>query len=390
MAKKKQASRKQSSPSLEQPTAQDTATLTLKEHEGILANEQRHYECVLEEERAEWKEERTKLQIEKADAEQRLLVSKDLLAATAASHEKTIAAWKEKYDSGMKRERAKTAKKVQKEKDLLKEFKAELKRKKRSSYEAFQMTGPGAYRATATATATTATDNDPNDDTTDRDTAGSPSASEQQPARKRASISKNYRKQDNVHDLRWNQRLEELQKFREQHGHCLVPWRPRDNGTEPANKLLAQWVSGQRTEYRWLREGKPTRMSPERIQLLNSIGFQWQVGPEQNTFEFRMVQLATFQGQQGHCNVPQKLAEPAGLGEFVLRVRRLYRQGKLPQERVEALEALGFQWSLRNRGGTLEARMQQQQPPTLQQPQPQHPPPAVEVQNNNNGDSSPY
>ncbi len=67
----------------------------------------------------------------------------------------------------------------------------------------------------------------------------------------------------------------------------------------------------------------------KRIQLLNGIGFQRQVGPEQNTFEFRRDQLATFQGQQGHCNVPQKLAE--------------------------------------------------QQPPTLQQHQPQHPPPAFKI-----------
>jgi hypothetical protein len=320
MAKKKQASRKQLSPSLEQPTAQDTATLTLKEHEGILANEQRHYECVLEEERAEWKEERTKLQIEKADAEQRLLVSKDLLAATAASHEKTIAAWKEKYDSGMKRERAKTAKKVQKEKDLLKEFKAELKRKKRSSYEAFQMTTTvDSNSTTATAATTTAAQHAvaANDSSTT-----SPSS---EPARKRPTISKTRDNVDNSHDLRWSQRFEELQDFKTRHGHCVVPAKYAEN------QMLARWMSSQRTAYRSLREGKPTNITPERIQLLNEVGFPWQVGPEHTDFEDRVRQLADFQLQHGHCNVPQKYPEPAGLGEFVLRVRKLHRQGKLAQ-----------------------------------------------------------
>lgn len=67
----------------------------------------------------------------------------------------------------------------------------------------------------------------------------------------------------------WYTRYEELQDYMEANGNSLVPFK------YPANKKLGQWVATQRKEYR-----KPFHgfLKPERIKLLNDIGFQWVVG----------------------------------------------------------------------------------------------------------------
>ena len=64
----------------------------------------------------------------------------------------------------------------------------------------------------------------------------------------------------------WIERYEELKKYKETHGDCNVPRR---------HGALGIWVDTQRTNYRFLKEGKSARMSDDRIQKLESVGFQW-------------------------------------------------------------------------------------------------------------------
>lgn len=159
------------------------------------------------------------------------------------------------------------------------------------------------------------------------------------------------------HGAKWKTYYEELKQYKETHGNLNV--------TKRQNPRLYGWVTCQRTEFRRLKEGRSNNMNPERLQLLNQLNFVWNA--RQNVpvpFEQRIEQLEAFRAQKGNCDVPQIYPEgvhPQGLGEFVLNMRRQYRQGVLKQERVERLEAMGFQWSLRNRGGTLEERMERHQ-----------------------------
>lgn len=67
----------------------------------------------------------------------------------------------------------------------------------------------------------------------------------------------------------WNQRLEDLRVFKEQHGHCFVP------REYPENQALAYWCERQRQDYRNISRGKPTKMTEERIAILQQVGFQW-------------------------------------------------------------------------------------------------------------------
>jgi Helicase associated domain len=65
-------------------------------------------------------------------------------------------------------------------------------------------------------------------------------------------------------------RVQQLLDFRQKHGHCRVPKRHVEN---PA---LGNWVNKQRQEFKRFQSGqKPCALTPQRIQLLESIGMCW-------------------------------------------------------------------------------------------------------------------
>ena len=69
----------------------------------------------------------------------------------------------------------------------------------------------------------------------------------------------------------WNQRCEELVKYKEEHGDCLVPY------SCERNKQLGWWVGTQRKQHRRLQQGKRSQLTKDRIAKLDAIGFQWTV-----------------------------------------------------------------------------------------------------------------
>jgi hypothetical protein len=70
--------------------------------------------------------------------------------------------------------------------------------------------------------------------------------------------------------LFWNERVGQLREFTAQFGHCIVPIK------YSANPKLGRWVSTQRQNYKLYQEGKPSRMTEERIRELESVGFKWE------------------------------------------------------------------------------------------------------------------
>ncbi|KAL7564258.1 hypothetical protein ACA910_014324 [Epithemia clementina (nom. ined.)] len=69
---------------------------------------------------------------------------------------------------------------------------------------------------------------------------------------------------------RWNDMYEQLKKYKEKHGHCMV--------TGKSEGFLGRWVTFQRTQLnRFSQTGKDSKMYSERFQLLNDIGFVWNV-----------------------------------------------------------------------------------------------------------------
>eukprot|EP00814_Leptocylindrus_danicus_P011952 CAMPEP_0116032960 /NCGR_PEP_ID=MMETSP0321-20121206/18594_1 /TAXON_ID=163516 /ORGANISM="Leptocylindrus danicus var. danicus, Strain B650" /LENGTH=221 /DNA_ID=CAMNT_0003508723 /DNA_START=63 /DNA_END=728 /DNA_ORIENTATION=+ len=138
--------------------------------------------------------------------------------------------------------------------------------------------------------------------------------------------------------------FEELKLFKAKHGHC--------NALQRSGKV-GRWVNNQRRLYRLHHEGKRSSMSFERIQKLESIGFQW--SPRKSRLDYlkwnvMFEELKSFKAKHGHCNVNSSLCK---LGRWVIKQRNQYlclKEGKtsyMTDERIQMLESIGFQWSLR-------------------------------------------
>mmetsp|Transcript_34724 Transcript_34724/g.42461 ORF Transcript_34724/g.42461 Transcript_34724/m.42461 type:complete len:333 (-) Transcript_34724:94-1092(-) len=148
---------------------------------------------------------------------------------------------------------------------------------------------------------------------------------------------------------KWLKRLEELQDFKNREGHCRVP------AKFDKNPGLGKWVSTQRDQYRNIKQGKPSSLDKSRIQALENIGFAWNVNKKKHGFRVPWMEqyerLKEFQAREGHCRVPQKYKKDPTLGRWVMSQRLHYKrlkQGKsrMPEERVKALDDIGFTWDV--------------------------------------------
>ena len=136
----------------------------------------------------------------------------------------------------------------------------------------------------------------------------------------------------------WEDRLEELTEYRSRFGNCDV------SAAWPENPSLAAWVSRMR------RRRREDRLSESQIVSLDSLGFSWCKREDLNDpWKLRLQQLADYKRRFGHCNVSATWEENPSLGVWINHVRALRRQGRLSVERIAALDAIRFAWSLRNR-----------------------------------------
>ena len=141
------------------------------------------------------------------------------------------------------------------------------------------------------------------------------------------------------HDL-WQNRLQELRRYKETHGSCNVPYRCGSLGT---------WISTQRHNYRLLKEGKSSPMTDDRIRELESIGFQWILAKERvsDLWRERFLELKKYMETHGDCNVPKR---HGSLGTWISTQRsnyRLLKEGKtspMSDDRIRKLESIDFQW----------------------------------------------
>jgi superfamily II DNA or RNA helicase len=120
-----------------------------------------------------------------------------------------------------------------------------------------------------------------------------------------------------------------LEMFVKEHGHCRVPQLYKtDDGYG-----LGKWVSVQR--------GNRDKMSPERRERLDEIGFVWD--PLETAWEEGYRHLTIYVKRTGHCRAPQKKMESGfPLGQWVSNLRA--KKDKLAPERRQMLDELGFIW----------------------------------------------
>mmetsp|Transcript_44783 Transcript_44783/g.136674 ORF Transcript_44783/g.136674 Transcript_44783/m.136674 type:complete len:1531 (-) Transcript_44783:24-4616(-) len=159
-----------------------------------------------------------------------------------------------------------------------------------------------------------------------------------------------------------------LREFKALHGHCHVP------REYPENKELGNWYHRCRTEYKKLKEGRETRLTPQRAQALETLGINESrpkkgrppkslaegkkkkepkkyisARPKQDSnFEQRCQELRAFKEAHGHTRVPAKFSENQSLAFWVSRQRidlQKFKEGKknhMTADRVAILDAIGI------------------------------------------------
>jgi Helicase associated domain len=175
----------------------------------------------------------------------------------------------------------------------------------------------------------------------------------------------------------WNDMLFELLRYRASHGNVMVPFK---SGGE-----LGKWVAQQRAQHQAMQKSKEDkkwlsnlnegsdRLTDDRIKVLSSVGFVWDVVQADNDARWkrRFEELKEYKIKHGHCNVPQS----TDLGKWVKMQREnkheadLKKAGRTPlrkkpkpclsQDRVDRLEAIGFQWRVAKPAVGWDKRYQQ-------------------------------
>ena len=143
----------------------------------------------------------------------------------------------------------------------------------------------------------------------------------------------------------WEDHFEGLKKYKEEHSHCNV------SPTDKRYPGLGQWISRQRAQYKLLNEGKPSSMTPDRIQELEEVGIVWNL-KTQKKWEDRFEDLKKYKEDHRHCNVSTTDKRFPQLGRWVDNQRQQYKllnEGKhspMTPDRIQELEGVGFVWKI--------------------------------------------
>ena len=102
-------------------------------------------------------------------------------------------------------------------------------------------------------------------------------------------------------------------------------------------------------------------LKPERIKLLNDIGFNWGAPQKNIPWDVHYKELLEFHKEYGHTNVPYMWNVNRPLFHWVKRMRNIYKDlmdGKtsicLTPQRIELLQNLGFEWRVGTVPGSSE------------------------------------
>jgi superfamily II DNA or RNA helicase len=126
----------------------------------------------------------------------------------------------------------------------------------------------------------------------------------------------------------WEQMFAALSAYKAVHGNCDVP------DPYPDNPRLGRWCAFQRHRL------TANKLSPDRVKRLEQLGFSWD--PFAASWEEMFEALIAFWQDHGNCAVPAHWKENRSLGRWCFRQRRLWRSNRLPLDRVQRLEQVGF------------------------------------------------
>ena len=148
-------------------------------------------------------------------------------------------------------------------------------------------------------------------------------------------------------------RFEELLKFKQKFGHCNAP-----HTKSSEYYSLGMWSSNLRRSYNHLQKGETpnNKLTDDHIRRLEEAGFKWtllRTRSPRRTFDEHFEELLKFKQKFGHCNDPQmKSGEYYSLGKWCTDLRTSYKRiqkGETPRIKlalgtIRRLEEAGFNW----------------------------------------------
>lgn len=143
---------------------------------------------------------------------------------------------------------------------------------------------------------------------------------------------------------KWTPMFNLLRDYRITNGHCKV--------REKDNKKLNNWTKNQKTAYtNTVGHKKGPNISPERIVMLESIGFDFGAKFKSPASWDEMYQeLVAFKERMKHCNVPFNEKSPTPLAKWMAFQRKEYmhfkygRQSLITLEQIAMMNDIGFKW----------------------------------------------
>lgn len=130
--------------------------------------------------------------------------------------------------------------------------------------------------------------------------------------------------------------LDAARRFHREHGHLDTSSAAGHDAAE-----LSGWLSSQRALY---RRGE---LDPARTAALTELGIDWS-SPGERSWDTGLVAASSFAARTGGLKVPPDHRENGvDLASWVERQRAARRQGRLSDEQVETLTALGIDWEPR-------------------------------------------
>lgn len=144
-------------------------------------------------------------------------------------------------------------------------------------------------------------------------------------------------------EKKWNKWVDRLHEYKRRQGHCNIC-------TETCDDInLLTWVETQRHQYRLHEEGKPSRLTPDRIRRLEEVGFVWSL--HKLRWDEHFDRYCEYVRENG---TDATLPENDTLRTWAQKQRKLFKKGgKLElvgtalspvalKKRREKLESIGF------------------------------------------------
>jgi superfamily II DNA or RNA helicase len=133
-----------------------------------------------------------------------------------------------------------------------------------------------------------------------------------------------------VHDDTWENTFERARPF-----FTNVQ---RNGSTASVPRKLRAWMVTQRLQK------KSGKLDVEREKRLSEAGFEWE--PHEFRWKTFYAQLQQFHREHRHCRVPADWRPNRPLAHWVAVQRASFKAGQLSAERTQALNDLGFTWSV--------------------------------------------